>query len=244
MLRQPPCIGSVTLTPDEVWKGNPPRRVMLSQVNISEAIRFERGRKYFIFGYAYRKASEAEWKVPDASATTGSLRTRSRRVTAALSRIDRIKGTLLFSWPWPIYHLVGRPDNPSRSRTATLRYIRACPNLAAARTTKASATLEHVRDLWTLHWSTSNCTAAIWRNDFGLELRVLHGDELIESRLSRFGEAPLLLIAEEVKANLIAQGWSEIIRTRQRKNKATCQAARRCHSAARRLHSAKSLPAR
>jgi hypothetical protein len=64
-----------------------------------------------------------------------------------------------------------------------------------------------MRDLWTLHWSQSNCTAAIWRNEFGLELRVLHGDELIESRLSRFGDAPLLLIAEEVKANLIEQGW-------------------------------------
>jgi hypothetical protein len=69
--------------------------------------------------------------------------------------------------------------------------------------------LEHVRDLWTLYWSQSTCTAAIWRNDFGLELRVLHGDELIESRLSRFGEAPLLLIADEVKANLIEQGWTE-----------------------------------
>jgi hypothetical protein len=66
-------------------------------------------------------------------------------------------------------------------------------------------TLQHVRDLWTLHWSQSNCTAAIWRNDFSLELRVLHGVDLVESRLSRYGEAPLLLIAEEVKANLIEQ---------------------------------------
>jgi hypothetical protein len=41
----------------------------------------------------------------------------------------------------------------------------------------------------------SNCIAAIWRNDFGLELRVLHGDQ-----------TPLLLIAGEVKADLIAQG--------------------------------------
>jgi len=43
----------------------------------------------------------------------------------------------------------------------------------------------------------------------GLELRVLHGDELIESRLSRVGEAPLLLIPDEVKANLMSQGWTE-----------------------------------
>ena len=55
----------------------------------------------------------------------------------------------------------------------------------------------------------SNCTAAIWRNDFGLELRVLHGDELVESRLSRVGEAPLLLIADQLKANLVEQGWFE-----------------------------------
>jgi hypothetical protein len=30
--------------------------------------------------------------------------------------------------------------------------------------------LERVRDLWTLHGIQSNVTAAIWRNDFGLEL--------------------------------------------------------------------------
>jgi hypothetical protein len=39
-----------------------------------------------------------------------------------------------------------------------------------------------------------------------LELRVEHGGELIQSRLSRFGEAPLLLIADQLKANLIEQG--------------------------------------
>jgi hypothetical protein len=66
--------------------------------------------------------------------------------------------------------------------------------------------LEHVRDLWTLHGIQSKVTAAIWRNDFGLELRVEHGGELIESRLSRIGEAPLLLVADELKANLIEQG--------------------------------------
>ena len=49
--------------------------------------------------------------------------------------------------------------------------------------------------------------ASIWRNDFGLELRVDHGGELIESRLSRYGIEPLLLIADQIEANLIAQGW-------------------------------------
>jgi len=29
---------------------------------------------------------------------------------------------------------------------------------------KRPPTLEHVRDLWTLHWMQSTCTAAIWRN--------------------------------------------------------------------------------
>jgi hypothetical protein len=66
---------------------------------------------------------------------------------------------------------------------------------------------QHVRDVWTLRYIETNCTAAIWKNDFGLELRVEHGGELIESRLSRYGIEPLLLIADQIKANLIAQGW-------------------------------------
>lgn len=36
--------------------------------------------------------------------------------------------------------------------------------------------------------------AALFQTTFGLELRVLHGDELLESRLSRYGEAPLCLL--------------------------------------------------
>jgi len=67
--------------------------------------------------------------------------------------------------------------------------------------------LERVRDLWTLRYIEVNCTAAIWRNDFGLELRVEHGGELIVSRLSRYGIWPLVLIAKHIKANLIAHGW-------------------------------------
>jgi hypothetical protein len=74
---------------------------------------------------------------------------------------------------------------------------------------KREPLLEHIRDVWSLHGIQGTCTAAIYRTTFGIELRVLHGDELIESRLSRYGEAPLLLIADEVKANLIAQGWSQ-----------------------------------
>jgi hypothetical protein len=64
---------------------------------------------------------------------------------------------------------------------------------------KRSPTLEHVRDLWILHGIQSTCTAAIWRNDFGLELRVEHSGELIESRLSRYGEAPLVPIADQLE---------------------------------------------
>ena len=57
--------------------------------------------------------------------------------------------------------------------------------------------LEHVRNLWQLRGITSNVTAAIWSNNFGHELRVLHDGQLIESRLSRYGQAPLLLIADQ-----------------------------------------------
>jgi hypothetical protein len=76
--------------------------------------------------------------------------------------------------------------------------------------TAQAPTVKHVRDLWRLRGGQSDVTAAIWRNDFGLELRVEHGGELIQSRLSRVGEAPLLLIADQLKANLIAQGWTEL----------------------------------
>jgi len=69
--------------------------------------------------------------------------------------------------------------------------------------------LEHVRDLWTLQGIQGHCTAAIYRNDFGLELRVELAGDLIESRLSRVGEQPLLLIADQLKANLLEQGWFE-----------------------------------
>jgi hypothetical protein len=65
--------------------------------------------------------------------------------------------------------------------------------------------------VWTLRYIETNCTAAIYRTTFGVEPRVEHGGELIESRLSRYGEAPLLLIADEVKANLIEQGWTEAL---------------------------------
>jgi len=67
-----------------------------------------------------------------------------------------------------------------------------------------------VRDVWTFRYIETNCTAAIWRKDFGHELRVEHGGELIESRLSRFGEELLLLIAliaDQSKPICLAQGW-------------------------------------
>src|SRR5262245_60414236 len=39
------------------------------------------------------------------------------------------------------------------------------------------------RCLATQKYELQSCTAAIWRNDLGFELRVEHGGELIESRL-------------------------------------------------------------
>jgi hypothetical protein len=70
--------------------------------------------------------------------------------------------------------------------------------------------LKHVRDLWTLQGIQGACTASIWHTTFGVELRVFHGGEPLESRLSRYGEAPLLLIADQLKANLMEQGWFEL----------------------------------
>ena len=65
------------------------------------------------------------------------------------------------------------PADPSSDRVAHLRYD---PHVSDAwpppGPQKREPLLEHVRDLWTLRLIESNCTAAIWRNDFGLELRV------------------------------------------------------------------------
>jgi hypothetical protein len=74
---------------------------------------------------------------------------------------------------------------------------------------KREPLLEDVRTLWTLHGIQANCMASIYQTTFGMELRIEHGGQLIESRVSRYGEAPLLLIAEQLKANLMEQGWFE-----------------------------------
>jgi hypothetical protein len=71
---------------------------------------------------------------------------------------------------------------------------------------KPKPLLAHIRDVWVLHGFDRNCVAGLYRTTFGIELRLHLGDELIESRLS-YGEAPCFPIAEEVKANLIKQGW-------------------------------------
>jgi hypothetical protein len=81
------------------------------------------------------------------------------------------------------------PSDPIDRRDSSRYHQRVSDTWPPPGPQKRPPTLEHVKDLWTLHWSESNCTAAIWRNDFGLEPRVLHGDELIESCLSIYGGA-------------------------------------------------------
>ena len=63
--------------------------------------------------------------------------------------------------------------------------------------------LEHIRDVWVLHGIEQECVAGLYRTAFGIELRLHLDDELTESRLSRYGEAPLLLITEQAKQNLL-----------------------------------------
>jgi len=41
-----------------------------------------------------------------------------------------------------------------------------------------------------------------------LELRVLHGDELLESRLSRYAEAPRVLIADQGESAAARLVWA------------------------------------
>ena len=73
----------------------------------------------------------------------------------------------------------------------------------------AEPALEHVRDLWTLYGTQRTCTAAIYRNESGLELRVMLDGELTHTQLSRFGEQPLIMRADRVRAELLEQGWFE-----------------------------------
>jgi hypothetical protein len=105
--------------------------------------------------------------------------------------------------PYPHHTGLGSPPTGPLYRStppATLRSARV-RHLGATGSPKGGPPFENVRDVWTLRYIQTNCTAAIWRNEFGLELRVGHGGELIESRLSRFGEARLLLIIKESRAN-------------------------------------------
>ena len=102
------------------------------------------------------------------------------------------------------------PTNPLSSLRVERARSGACPRPGhdpayrnASHCSSTAATYGHSANIET------NCTAAHWRNDFGLELRVEHGGELIESRLSRYGIEPLLPIADQIRSNLIAQGWFE-----------------------------------
>ena len=99
------------------------------------------------------------------------------------------------------------PPGPSRFASVPSTIPRVSNSWPSPAPQEPEPLLERVRDLWTLRYIEVNCTAAIWRNDFGLELRVEHGGELIVSRLSRYGIWPLVLIAKHIKANLIAHGW-------------------------------------
>jgi hypothetical protein len=74
---------------------------------------------------------------------------------------------------------------------------------------KPEPLLEHIRDVWVLHGIERNCVDGLYRTTFEIELRLHLGDELIESRLSRYGEAPCL-IAEQAKQNLLNEGWTEL----------------------------------
>ena len=64
--------------------------------------------------------------------------------------------------------------------------------------------------MWVLHGIERNCVAGLYRTTFGIELRLHLGNDLVESRLSRYGEEPLLLIAEQAKQNLLKDGWTEL----------------------------------
>lgn len=73
----------------------------------------------------------------------------------------------------------------------------------------ADARIELSRVLWAMRSSVGReITAGIFNVATGRELRIALGEELLESRLSRNGDAPLESRAAEVQALLSARGWS------------------------------------
>jgi hypothetical protein len=74
-----------------------------------------------------------------------------------------------------------RPTSPLDSRASPRYDPRVSDTWPPSGQHKREPLLEHVRDVWTLRYVETNCTAVIWRNDFGLELCVEHGGELAAS---------------------------------------------------------------
>lgn len=71
------------------------------------------------------------------------------------------------------------------------------------------ARIELSRTLWRMRSAVGReITAAIFNVTTGRELRIALGDDLLESRLSRAGDAPLESRAAEVQALLATRGWS------------------------------------
>lgn len=74
-------------------------------------------------------------------------------------------------------------------------------------------TLQLQRTLWTMTRHDKTVTAAIYLTDVGRELRVHYGadvDNLLDSLLSRTGDAPLEVRAADLRSVLTAQGWTEV----------------------------------
>ena len=70
--------------------------------------------------------------------------------------------------------------------------------------------LELSRVLWTMRSAVGKeITAGIFDVATGRELRVALGDALLESRLSRQGDAPLELRACEIRNLLATRGWRD-----------------------------------
>jgi len=74
--------------------------------------------------------------------------------------------------------------------------------------------LKLLRTLWTMHRARpqSTVTAAIWQTETGHELRVIYNDDpdnMLDTVLSRTGDAPLEQRATDLRGVLASQGWTE-----------------------------------
>jgi len=168
-----------------------------------------------------RATGVAEWADNQSAASyhvtsipVGNHHSRRASVPPFLPQLSRCEGSPGRSPRPPSYVPIGiaRRATPFRSAVATaLRSGAVSDTWPPPGPQKPEPLLEHIHDVWVLHGIERNCVAGLYRTTIGIELGLHLGNDLIQSRLSQCGEAPLQLIAEDAKQHQLKQGCAELL---------------------------------